>query len=114
MAGQVIVFITADSKKTSAAIIKALLDKRLAACVNELPGIISRYWWKGAVETSREILLMAKTRRSMVEKIIAETKKVHPYEVPEIISVEIKEGSADYLKWIDREATGHKTTGAQK
>lgn len=111
MAGQVIVFITADSKKTSAAIITSLLTKRLAACVNELPGVISRYWWKGAVETSREILLMVKTKSSMVKKIIAETKKIHPYEVPEIISVVIRDGNTDYLKWIDKETkarTGEK------
>jgi periplasmic divalent cation tolerance protein len=108
MAGQVIVFITADSKKTSAAIIKFILDKRLAACVNEMPGVISRYWWKGAIVTSRETLLMVKTKRSLVKKIIYEIKKIHPYEVPEIISVAIKEGSADYLKWIDKESTGKK------
>ena len=103
MAGQVVVFITADSEKTSAAIAKSLLSKRLAACVNELPGVVSRYWWKGSLETSREILLTVKTKRSMVKRIIAETKKVHPYDVPEIISIEIQEGNADYLKWIDNE-----------
>ena len=106
MAGKVIVFITVGSKKTSLTVIKSLLSKRLAACVNEIQGVNSQYWWKGSIEKSREILLLVKTKKSLVKRIIAEVKKIHPYEVPEIISVEIKEGNDAYLEWIEKETKG--------
>ena len=103
MGGAIIVFITADSKKTSKAITKTILKNRLVACVNEIPGIKSQYWWKGKLEKADEILLMAKTKKSRMKEIIEEVKKIHPYEVPEIISIDIKDGNKDYLRWIEAE-----------
>ena len=103
MADVLIVLITADSKKTSKAIIKLLLEKRLAACVQETAQVNSAYWWKGGIRKSREIPLVIKTIKQHLNTIIKEVKKIHPYEVPEIISVNISGGSADYIKWIKKE-----------
>ena len=95
--------VTADSPKTAKAITDALLKGRLAACVNEMAGIKSSYWWKGKLERSREIMLVIKTRKTLAADVIREVKKVHPYEVPEIIAFDISRGNPDYLEWIGKE-----------
>ena len=79
------------------------LADRLAACANIIPGVRSRYWWQGKLETGNESLLIMKTRDDLVANLVAKIKEIHTYEVPEIITFEIKEGNADYLKWIDEE-----------
>jgi periplasmic divalent cation tolerance protein len=95
-----IVFCTVPSKKTAAKITKAVLEARLAACVNVIPSVDSAYWWKGKIERSRELLLIMKTQSTKMKKLIQCIKSNHPYEVPEIISMKIQEGSEDYLAWI--------------
>jgi periplasmic divalent cation tolerance protein len=87
---------TAEAEKISGHLIK----RKLAACVNTLPGVNSVYWWLGKVESAGEILLVAKTEAELLGKIIAEVKKEHSYKVPEIIALPICGGNADYLKWI--------------
>ncbi len=79
----------------------AILEKRLAACVNEIGGIKSRYHWQDRITTDEEILLLIKTRRELFERLEAVIKERHPYELPEIIGVPIDPGSDDYLSWID-------------
>ena len=81
----------------------AILKDRLAACVNIIPGVKSKYWWKGQLSADSESLLIMKTRADLVTALTARIKEVHPYEVPEIIAFEIKEGNADYLRWIAEE-----------
>jgi len=81
----------------------AVLQDRLAACVSIIPGIRSKYWWEGKINTDTESLLVIKTRAGLVASLIDKIKKVHPYKVPEIIAFEIREGNADYLKWIAQE-----------
>lgn len=95
-----IVFCTVPSKKSAGKITQAVLERRLAACVNRLPSVSSSYWWKGKIERSQELLLIMKTQSTKMKKLIQCIKSNHPYEVAEIISVEIKEGSEDYLAWI--------------
>lgn len=90
-------------QESADSIADAILKDRLAACVNIVPGIKSKYWWKGQLNTDNESLLIMKTRGDLVADLIARVKEVHPYEVPEIIAFEIREGNADYLKWIDEE-----------
>jgi periplasmic divalent cation tolerance protein len=97
------VFVMSNGPKTSEKISDVVLKKRLAACVNRVPGIISRYWWKGKLEKAREELLIIKTKRLNVPKLIREIKKVHPYEVPEVIAVDVSAGSEDYMNWVVRE-----------
>lgn len=80
-----------------------IVEKRLAACVNILGRVRSFYWWKGRIERDSEALLVIKTRRTMLDRLIAEVKKIHPYTVPEIIALPIIAGNPDYLRWIDEE-----------
>ncbi len=95
-----IVFCTVPSKKSADKITKAVLEKRFAACVNTLSFVSSSYWWKGKIERSSELLLIMKTQKTKMKKLIECVKANHPYETAEIISMEIKEGNEDYLAWI--------------
>jgi periplasmic divalent cation tolerance protein len=93
--------ITTVSKKSDAEkIAKALIDKKLAACVQIGGPIKSIYRWKGKIETAKEWICVIKTRKNLYEKVEAAIKKIHPYEVPEIIAVPIGAANKDYLKWI--------------
>lgn len=98
-----VVFVTVDKKTSADRIAKILLNKRLCACVNIVKNIESLYWWKGKVEKANEYLLIIKTKSILVEKLIKETKKVHPYTVPEIISFNINKGNSDYVNWVKKE-----------
>ncbi len=82
-----------------------LVSKRLAACVQLLTGLESHYRWKGMKETSREVLLLIKTRASLYKKLEAAILKNHPYEVPEIVCLPITKGSRSYLDFIAAETT---------
>ena len=99
----IVIFITASSEKEARRIAELLLEQRKAACINIVSGIDSKFWWKGKIDSSQEILLIIKTRASMFPQIIELVKTVHSYEVPEIIAIPIIGGNNDYLKWIDTE-----------
>jgi len=83
-----------------------LISKRLAACIQILPGLESHYRWKGNKETSKEALLIIKTKTSAYKKLEKAILQNHPYEVPEIICLPITRGSKTYLDWISGEVTG--------
>jgi periplasmic divalent cation tolerance protein len=100
----ILVFITAGSEEEGARIADALLDARLAACVNRIAGVHSAYWWQGAREEAGEVLLLAKSRREHWPRILETVRSVHSYDVFEAIAVPILEGSPEYLRWI-REST---------
>jgi periplasmic divalent cation tolerance protein len=95
-----IVFVTCPPGEAQA-IADAVLRDRLVACVNEVPSVTSRYWWKGKLERDSESLLIMKTRDDLVGRVITRIRGVHSYDVPEIITTEIREGNPDYLAWID-------------
>ena len=97
----IIVFITASSKKEAEKIANGLVDKKLAACVNIVPGLKSIYTWKGKKEQAAEVLLIVKSRKEKFKNIVKKVKSLHSYSVPEIISVAITAGNKDYLNWID-------------
>jgi len=78
-----------------------LVGRRLAACVNVLPGVRSIYRWKGAIEREEERLLLVKTRADRFEALREAILSLHPYEVPEVVAVPIDAGSAAYLRWLD-------------
>ena len=78
----------------------ALVAGRLAACVNIFPGMISIYEWKGAREVADEVAMIIKTRASHAEAVLAETKRLHPYELPALIVLPTEGGSAEYCAWI--------------
>ncbi len=96
----IIIQCTCRDMKEAEFIGKALLEARLVACVEITPGGQSMFWWKGKIETTSEVYLGLKTRAGkyfMVEKMI---KRLHSYEVPCIISHDIKDGNAPYLNWV--------------
>ena len=78
----------------------SLVEQRLAACINIIPGLISIYRWQGTLEKGTELLLLIKTTRQQYAAVEAAIQQQHPYELPEIIAVTLDEGSSDYLRWI--------------
>ncbi len=94
-------FVTASNRKEADKIAAALVKEKLAACVNVVPKIFSRYWWKGRVESAPESLLIIKTKKSLVPRLIQRVRKLHSYTVPEVIALPIVKGNPDYLRWID-------------
>ncbi|MCO5045125.1 MAG: divalent-cation tolerance protein CutA [Kiritimatiellae bacterium] len=94
------VYMTAASREEAQRIARALVEERLAACVNILGACESVYRWKGAVEEGQEVAMLAKTRRSAVERLIARVRELHSYEVPCAVAFSIKRGNPDFLGWI--------------
>lgn len=103
MTDKIIVFNTCGSAEEAERIARALVSKRLAACVNLLPAVRSIYRWKGAVEDAEETLLVIKSSRALFDELRAEIEKLHSYEVAEVIAVPIVDGSEAYLEWLGRE-----------
>jgi len=97
----IIILITAASSEEAGTIATALVEEKLAACVNIIPGISSTYWWEGKVCHEEEVLLIAKTMRSLFSSIRDRVRSLHSYQVPEIISFPIAEGLPEYLRWIE-------------
>jgi periplasmic divalent cation tolerance protein len=86
----------------------ALVENKAAACVQIIPGVQSVYWWKGQIETDAEVLLVAKTLKSKLPDIEAILKKMHPYELPELVFFPIQGGLPDYLDWIRTSLPAHR------
>jgi periplasmic divalent cation tolerance protein len=84
----------------------ALVQERLAACVNHVPGINSTYRWDGAVTTDSEALLLIKTTAARFEALTARLLELHPYDLPELIAVPVERGHAAYLEWVRANVTG--------
>jgi len=102
----IVILITASSKEEARTLARDLVETRLAACANLLPGVQSLFHWNGKVEEAEEVLLILKSRAELFERIEARVRKLHSYEVPEIIALPILNGSAPYLAWIDAETGG--------
>ncbi|XP_039221897.1 protein CutA isoform X2 [Crotalus tigris] len=94
-------FVTCPNETVAKDLARALVEQRLAACVNVLPGVTSIYRWKGAVEEDAEVLLMIKTRSSRVSALAEYVRSVHPYEVAEVIALPIQQGNPPYLRWVE-------------
>lgn len=106
MTDSIVVMITCSSKREAVKIKEVLLKKRKVACVNIISGVDSFFWWKGKIDSSLEVLLLAKTKKKMLKEIITLVQKIHSYEVPEIIALPVIGGNKNYLKWIEREVLG--------
>ncbi len=101
MSEHVVVYCTVGRMEEAEPLARALVEERLAACVNILPILSSIYRWQGKIEREGELLLVIKTRRERFEALKAAIVARHPYEVPEIIALPIEAGHAPYLAWID-------------
>ena len=99
----VFVYTTYPSLVEAERIGKAVLGKRLAACVNILPGMISHYWWQGAIERGEEVVMIIKTRSSLAEDVRSEVKAMHSYTTPAILVLPIEGGERAYLEWLMKE-----------
>jgi len=97
---------TIDDEKLARGMAEALVEKRLAACVQVVGPITSVYQWKGRVETVQEWQCLVKTRKVLYEAVEQAIKALHHYETPEIIALPIENGSAEYLGWIRNETAG--------
>jgi len=100
-AGKIVILITTGSEEEAHRIADQLLNQRKAACVNIVPRVDSLFWWQGKLDSAQESLLVIKTKTSKLKEITELVKKVHSYEVPEVIALPIVGGNEDYLKWLD-------------
>jgi len=100
MTDAILVLCTCPNETTADTITQVLVDTHLAACVNRIPGIVSTYRWQGEVCRDSEQLLLIKTTRERFEALRERIVALHPYELPEVIAVDIALGSAAYLEWI--------------
>jgi len=98
---RVVVLITTTSQEEARNIAQLLVSQKKAACVNIIPAVDSLFWWKGKLESARESLLVVKTKTSLFLEIVEMVKRVHSYEVPEIIALPIIASNQDYLDWLD-------------
>lgn len=96
----VVVYVTAGSPEEADKLARALVEERLAACVNRIKSVQSIYRWQGQVEQSDEELLIIKSRRDLFPALEKRVRELHSYEVPEIVALPLVDGSANYLKWL--------------
>ena len=97
------IYMTAADEAGAARLAEALVERRLAACVNILPGVRSVYRWQGRIERAAEVALVAKTTAEKVEALTAEVRRLHPYECPCVVALPIAGGNAAFLEWVARE-----------
>lgn len=93
----------APDRTVAAALANALLEDRLAACVNVGAAVDSIYHWRGGIETATEVPLAIKTRSALYSNVEATIRKIHPYDTPEIVAIPIVAGDARYLDWLAAE-----------
>ncbi len=97
------VLLTAPDAETGSRIARTLVEERLAACVNVLPGVRSIYRWQGALHDDAEVLLVAKTRADRCDALAARIREIHPYTLPEVLALPAAGGSPEYLEWVQAE-----------
>jgi periplasmic divalent cation tolerance protein len=100
MTEALVVLVTTPTPERAAELARALVEERLAACGNVVPGLRSIYRWEGKVQEDAEALLVLKTTRARFDALRDRVLALHPYEVPEVIALPVEAGSARYLGWI--------------
>jgi periplasmic divalent cation tolerance protein len=98
---RIVALSTVASPTDAERVARVLVERRLAACVNVVPGIVSVYRWKGKVERAEELLLVIKTGADRLEALREALLECHPYELPELVTLEVQGGHAPYLAWLD-------------
>lgn len=99
-----VIHCTCPDAATAARIATALVDERLAACVQQLPGVRSTYRRQGRIEHADEILLLVKTAADRIPAVLARVRELHPYDVPELLALPAVDGSTDYLDWVNAQS----------
>ncbi len=100
MTDKIVVLSTCASEQEAEKLARSLIEERVAACVNVIPGIRSYYRWKGTIETGDEYLLLIKSSRDRLAALRTSLEKEHSYEVPEVLALPVVEGSPNYLSWL--------------
>ena len=95
-----VVLVTCPNARSARRIAAELVTRRLAACVNVIPGVESVFWWRGKVEHAREALLVIKTPSRLTDRLRRAVLALHPYEVPEVIALPVTSGHPPYLRWV--------------
>jgi periplasmic divalent cation tolerance protein len=85
---------------------RKIVDRRLAACVNILPGMISHYWWEGKIERAEEVVMIIKTRAALAEPVTAAVKELHSYTMPAVMVLPVESLNPAYHQWIVKETDG--------
>ncbi len=98
-----LIYMTAGSQEEARNVGKALVESKLAACVNIIDGMNSMYMWEGELQDDREVVLIAKTAENRVQDLIAKVKSVHSYDCPCILSIPVEGGNPDFVDWISNE-----------
>lgn len=101
MTNAIIVLNTCPNTEVATAIATQLVDEALAACVNIIPGLSSVYKWQGQRHIDQECLLIIKTQKACYEPIERRIQELHPYELPEVLALEVSAGASAYLSWIE-------------
>ena len=102
----IVVYVTAGSSTEGERLARALVEERLAACVNRIAPVHSFYRWEGKLEQSEEQLLIIKTQRRLFAALEKRVRELHSYAVPEIVALPIIDGSQDYLRWLSEQTPG--------
>ncbi len=100
------VLVTAPDLEVAERLGRAMVEQRLAACANVVPGMVSVFWWEGAVQRSEEALLILKTTTARLRELEARLVELHPYEVPEVLAMGVQGGHEPYLAWVREEVRG--------
>jgi periplasmic divalent cation tolerance protein len=108
-AGAVVLVTTIGDPDEASALARALVERRMAACVSILPGVRSTYRWKDGIQEDSELLLWIKTRPALVDPIKTAWSALHPYEIPELLVLPVIDGLPAYLAWL-QESTAHPDT----
>ena len=99
----IVVYVTVPDRKTGTKIAKDLLSKKLCACVSITKDCESLFWWQGKIDKAKERLLIIKTRKSLFNRLKKEVRRLHPYQVAEIIAMPIAAADKEYAAWIRKE-----------
>lgn len=111
MSEYAVVLVTAPNLAEAQSIATLLLERRLVACANLLPGVTSLFWWEGQIERAEEVLLVMKTRCDLLPAVTRTVTEAHSYEVCEVVALPIMGGSEAYMRWIDNNVSSSSSPG---
>lgn len=104
-----VVLVTAPNAETGEFLARELVEERVAACANVVPGLISVFWWEGEIQRDDEVLVIFKTGRDRLEALRARVSELHPYEVPEVLALPVDFSHGPYAEWVMEESRPQET-----